>query len=80
MPVSLLKLSADIIAPVIARLANLSFANGSFPSIQGRSSDTPFEEIWSSYTRSCKLQAHQQFMYFFKNIIKTVVAPATTTS
>ena len=32
MPVSLLKLSADTIAPLIARLANLSFANGAFPS------------------------------------------------
>ena len=32
MPVSLLKLSADIMAPLIARLANLSFTNGVFPS------------------------------------------------
>ena len=31
-PVSLLKLSADAIAPLIARLANLSFANDAFPS------------------------------------------------
>jgi len=32
MPVPLLKLSADTIAPLISRLANLSFANGAFPS------------------------------------------------
>ena len=32
MPVSLLKLSADIMAPLIARLANLSFKDGVFPS------------------------------------------------
>jgi len=32
MPVSLPKLSADIKAPLIARLANLSFSHGIFPS------------------------------------------------
>jgi hypothetical protein len=38
MPVSLLKSSVDVMAPLIARLANLSFAAGSFPSAlkQGR--------------------------------------------
>jgi len=32
MPVSLLKLSADTTTPLIARLANVSFTNGAFPS------------------------------------------------
>jgi hypothetical protein len=32
MPVSLLKLTADVMAPLIARLANLSFSSGVFPS------------------------------------------------
>ena len=41
----------------------LIFRQRRFPiQIQGRSSDTPFEEIWSACTRSCKLQAHQKFM------------------
>ena len=47
LPVSLLKSAVDVMAPLIARLANLSFSEGVF--------DPVFAEVWSSDTVALKI-------------------------
>jgi len=35
LPITLLKSAADVMAPLLARLANLSFSEGKFPAVSG---------------------------------------------